>query len=281
MTTQKNEDPLIARAKVLKLHGLLAHWDEVVQGDWLEPLIRWEEEERARRGLERRLSSAHLGRFKLLADFDWSWPKQCDHKAIHDLMQLHFLRDATNVILVGPNGVGKSTIARNIAHQAVLRGHNVLFTSASQMLNELAAQDGDGALKRRLAHYARPHLLVIDEVGYLSYSNRHADLLFDIVSRRYEEKSTLVTTNRPFSEWSEVFPNASCVVSLVDRLIHHSEILTIEGESYRLKEAKEHQQQQRNSVKRQLGACASVLFRQRSGVCFFSFFLPADTCRVD
>ena len=112
------------------------------------------------------------------------------------------------------------------------------------MLNDLAAQDGDSALKRRLASYARPQLLVIDEVGYLSYSNRHADLLFEIVSRRYEEKSTLVTTNRPFAEWNEVFPNASCVVSLVDRLIHRSEILIIDGESYRLKEAKERQQRQ-------------------------------------
>ncbi|MCP4379286.1 MAG: ATP-binding protein, partial [bacterium] len=151
---------------------------------------------------------------------------------------------------VGPNGVGKSTIARNIAHQAVLQGHNVLFTGASQMLNELAAQDGDGALKRRLAQYARPHLLAIDEVGYLSYSNRHADLLFEIVSRRYEERSTLITTNRPFQEWSEVFPNAACVVSLVDRLVHHSEIITIEGESYRLKEAKEHRQRQAASRRR-------------------------------
>ncbi|WP_177417983.1 ATP-binding protein [endosymbiont of Lamellibrachia barhami] len=102
------------------------------------------------------------------------------------------------------------------------------------MLNDLAAQDGDSALNRRLASYARPQLLVIDEVGYLSYSNRHADLLFEIVSRRYEEKSTLVTTNRPFAEWNEVFPNASCGVSLVDRLIHRSEILIIDGESYRL-----------------------------------------------
>jgi DNA replication protein DnaC len=244
MTAQKNEALLMARANTLKLHGLLAHWDEVAQSDWIEPLIGWEEEERARRGLERRMSGAHLGRFKPLADFDWSWPKHCDHDAINDLMQLQFLKQATNVILVGPNGVGKSTIARNIAHQAVLHGHNVLFISASQMLNELAAQDSDSMLKRRLARYTRPHLLVIDEVGYLSYSNRHADLLFDIVSRRYEEKATLVTTNRPFSEWSEVFPSASCVVSLVDRLVHHSEIISIEGDSYRLKEAKEHQQQQ-------------------------------------
>ncbi len=245
MTTPKNEAPLMARAKVLKLHGMLAHWEEIAQTEWIEPLIGWEEQERARRGLERRMSSAHLGRFKPLADFDWSWPSQCDHDAVNDLMRLGFLRDAINVILVGPNGVGKSTIARNIAHQAVLAGHTVRFTSAAQMLNELAAQDGDNALRRRLALYARPRLLVIDEVGYLSYSNRHADLLFEIVSRRYEEKSTLITTNRPFAEWNEVFPNAACVVSLIDRLVHHAEIVQIEGESFRLKEAKEHAEQRR------------------------------------
>lgn len=246
----KSEEPLKVRAKALKLYGMLAHWDEIHEPDWIEPLIGWEEQERVRRGLERRMKSARLGRFKPLADFNWSWPEQCDRETVNDLMQLGFLNQATNVILVGPNGVGKSTIARNIAHQAVLQGHNVLFTSASQMLNELASQDGDNALKRRLAQYARPHLLVIDEVGYLSYSNRHADLLFEIVSRRYEERSTMITTNRPFQEWSEVFPNAACVVSLVDRLVHHSEIITIEGESYRLKEAKEYRQQQAASRKR-------------------------------
>ena len=130
-------------------------------------------------------------------------------------------------------------IARNIAHQAVLAGHTVLFTSAGHMLNELAGADGDNALRHRLSVYARPRLLVVDEVGYLSYSNRHAHLLFEIVSRRYEAKSTLITTNRPFAEWGEVFPNAACVVSLVDRLVHHAEIIAIQGESYRLKEAKE------------------------------------------
>ncbi|MDZ7753677.1 MAG: IS21-like element helper ATPase IstB [Gammaproteobacteria bacterium] len=232
------------RATALKLHGLLSHWEEHADDGWVESLIQWEEEERAHRSLERRMKGARLGRFKPLADFDWGWPGRCDRELVSELMRLDFLTEAVNIILVGPNGVGKSTLARNIAHQAVLAGHSVLFTSAGQMLNDLAAQDGDSALKRRLARYARPQLLAVDEVGYLAYSNRHADLLFEIVSRRYEEKSTLVTTNRPFAEWGEVFPNASCVVSLVDRLVHRSEILTIEGESYRLKEAKERQQQQ-------------------------------------
>jgi DNA replication protein DnaC len=233
-------DTLGARAKALKLYGLLAHaeqWGE--EKAWVERLLTWEETERQRRSLERRLKAARIGRFKPLVDFDWNWLAQCDRQAVHELMGLAFLAEPANAILLGPNGVGKSTIARNIAHQAVLHGHTVLFTTAGHMLNELAAQDGANALQRRLKHYARPTLLIVDELGYLSYSNRHADLLFEIVSRRYEEKSILVTTNKPFSEWGEVFPNASCVVSLVDRLVHKAEILQFDGESYRLKEARE------------------------------------------
>jgi DNA replication protein DnaC len=245
MTSTTTDDPLLARAKALKLSGLLAHWQEVAGADWLAPLIAWEEQERARRSLERRLGNAKLGRFRPLVDFDWDWPKRCDRAAIEELMELAFIQEAGNAILVGPNGVGKSTIARNIAHQAVLAGHTVLCTSAGHMLNELAGADGDNALRHRLSLYARPRLLLIDEIGYLSYSNRHADLLFEVVSRRYQEKSTLVTTNRPFAEWGEVFPNAACVVSLVDRLVHNAELIHIEGESYRLKEAKERSETRR------------------------------------
>jgi DNA replication protein DnaC len=115
------------------------------------------------------------------------------------------------------------------------------------MLTDLAAQDGDNALRRRLKYYAQPQLLAIDEIGYLSYGTRHADLLFEIVNRRYEQKPILVTTNRPFAEWNEVFPNAACVVSIIDRLVHHSEILVLEGQSYRMKEAKERARKKRHS----------------------------------
>jgi DNA replication protein DnaC len=245
-----NLDALHARAKALNLHGLLAHWAEAAAAKWVEALLDWEEQERGRRSLERRLRSAHIGRFKPVCDFDWTWPKRCDRSAFEALMMLDFLKDATNVILVGPNGVGKSTLAGNIAHQALVHGHTVLFTSAGQLLGDLAALDSDSALRRRLRHYARPDLLVVDEVGYLSYSNRHADLLFELVSRRYEHKSTLITTNRPFAEWRQVFPNAACVVSLVDRLVHNAEILAIEGESYRLKEAQERSEQRAQKRRR-------------------------------
>jgi DNA replication protein DnaC len=229
------------RLEALKLPGLLAHWPEVPETivQWLPTLADWEEQERGRRSLERRMRLARLGRFKALADFDWDWPGKIDQPAIRQLMRLDFIDEANNVILLGPNGVGKSTLAQNIAHQAVIGGYRVLFTTAAKMLNDLAGRDGDLALKRRLTYYAAPSLLVIDELGYLSYGTRHADLLFEVVNRRYETRATVVTTNKPFAEWSEVFPNASCVVSLVDRLVHHADILQIEGESYRMKEARE------------------------------------------
>jgi DNA replication protein DnaC len=238
-----NAADLRTQATSLRLHGLLAHWPELMAepeaarrvAQWLG----WEADERSRRSLERRVRDAHIGRFKPLADFDWSWPEQIDRAAVEDLMTLQFLADASNVVLVGPNGVGKTMCACNLGYQAILAGHTALFVTAGQLLGDLAALDSDSALRRRLRHYAAPDILLVDEVGYLSYSNRHADLLFELVSRRYQHKSTVITTNRAFAEWGEVFPNAACVVSLVDRLMHRAEVVRIEGDSYRQKEADE------------------------------------------
>jgi DNA replication protein DnaC len=238
-----NAAELRQQAAGLRLHGLLAHWSDLMAepeaahrvAQWLG----WEVAERGQRSLERRVRAAHLGHFKPLADFDWNWPAQIDRAALEELMTLQFLADATNVVLVGPNGVGKSMCACNLGYQAVLAGHTVLFVTAGQLLGDLAALDSDSTLRRRLRHYAAPDLLLIDEVGYLSYSNRHADLLFELVSRRYQHKSTVVTTNKAFADWGEVFPNAACVVSLVDRLMHRAEVVRIEGQSYRAKEAQE------------------------------------------
>jgi DNA replication protein DnaC len=245
------QDGLRRRAKALNLHGLIAHWSDVDETAWIQDLIQWEEEERARRSLERRLGDAHIGRFKPLCDFDWDWPVKCDRAAVEDLMSLDFIGETANAVLRGPNGIGKTMIAQNVAHQAVIQGHTAIFTSAGQCLfaairrasqqlfGELAAIDSATVLKYRLNRYARPALLVIDEVGYLSYSNRAADLFFELVSRRYQCRSTLITTNKPFAEWSEVFPNAACVVSLVDRLVHNAEVIDLDGEAYRNKEARE------------------------------------------
>lgn len=235
-------DLLFLRAKALKLHGLTENWQDIEDFGWVKQLIEWEEVYRSAKSLDNRLRASRIGPFKTLSSFDWTWPKQCDRGSIEQWMQLDFLKDATNPILCGPNGVGKSTIARNVAHQSIIKGFTALFTTAAQMLNELAALDSDSALRRRMQYYAKPSLLVIDEVGYLSYANRHADLLFDIISQRYEKKSTFITTNKAFTEWREIFPNATCVVSIIDRLVHHSDIVNIEGDSYRLKEAQEKKQ---------------------------------------
>jgi len=236
MTTPSLRDRLFA----LSLHGVLLHGDEVDDDKWLAWLVEVEEKERARRSLERRISNAKLGRFKPLSDFDWDWPTKIDRTLIDELFKLRFIEEKANVILVGPNGVGKTMVARNLAHQALLAGHTVAATTASAMLNKLAAEDSATGLQRRLARLCRPRLLFIDEVGYLSYGNQHADLLFEVVTRRYAAgKPIMVTTNKTFAQWNEVFPSAACVVTLVDRLVHRSEIVAIQGDSYRLKEAKE------------------------------------------
>ncbi|MGH8702085.1 MAG: ATP-binding protein [Burkholderiales bacterium] len=231
-----------ARAELRRLgcYGLAAHAQTLVNEPWLARVIDIESTERACRSLKRRLDNARLGAFKPIADFDWDWPEQCDRGAIEELFSLAFIEEAANVVFVGNKGLGKTLLIKNLAHHAILHGHSARFTLASDMLHDLAAQDSTLALGRRLRRYTGPRLLAIDEVGYLSYDTRYADLLFEVITRRYESRRpVLVTTNKVFSEWNQVFPNASCVGTLIDRLVHRAEILTLEGESYRLKEAEE------------------------------------------
>lgn len=247
---ETRHDEVRARLTKLGLFGLVARWDEIATKPWLDELLNIEEAERQQRSLARRLRHARIGAFKPIADFDWSWPRKIDRHGIEELFGLGFLDDAINAILVGPNGVGKSMILRNLAHHALVQGHTVRVTSASDMLADLAAQESSAALGRRLRRYVMPKLLCVDEVGYLSYSNRYADLLFEVVTRRYDaQKSIVLSTNKAFSEWSEVFPHAACTVTLVDRLVHRSEIVEVDGDSYRLKEAKERAAQRSASRK--------------------------------
>jgi len=231
----------LARAKKLGLWGLIANWDQVEAANWLDDLFSYEEKERQRRTLERRLKEARLGPFKPVADFDWAWPKKIERALVEDLFRLEFLSEAANVLFVGPNGVGKTFFAQNLAYQAILHGQTARMINASALLNDLAAQETGSALSRALRRYFEPELLVIDEVGYLGATSKHADLLFELVTRRYQVKSTIITTNKAFSEWNQVFPNAGCIVALIDRLVHKAEIVEIQGESYRLKEAKDRQ----------------------------------------
>lgn len=242
MTKRQPEDPtrdLRDRAHRLGLWGLLANWEAVGDAEWLEDVIRYEETERSRRSLERRIRNAKLRRFKPITDFDWAWPKVIDREHIEDLFTFDFVGEAANVVLVGPNGVGKTMIAKNLAHQAILSGHTVRFITASELLNDLAAQESSSSLLRRLRHYTYPQILVIDEVGYLATSSEHTDLLFEVITRRYQDKPIVMTANRAFKRWNEVFPHSTCVVTLVDRLIHKVEIINIDGESYRRKESLE------------------------------------------
>ena len=204
----------------------------------LEQLTQTEAAERAHRSLERRLRLSEIKKFKAMADFDWSWPTKIERDVIERALTLDFLPEARNLILAGANGLGKTMIAQNICHQAVLAGHSVLFRSAAALLEELHRQTPEGR-QRKLRTYANVGLLCVDEVGYLSFDDKSADLLYEVINRRYERKSVVLTTNRPFKEWNEVFPNAACIVTLLDRLLHHADVTAIEGESYRKRESEQ------------------------------------------
>jgi DNA replication protein DnaC len=235
-TTSLTLEAARARLRQLGLYGLLAQVETLMLEPWFARVIEIEEAERARRSLKRR-----LGAFKLIADFDWAWPTKCDRGLVEELFSLAFIEESANVVFIGTNGLGKTMLLKNLAYQAVLHGHTARFIRASDMLHDLAAQNSTTTLARRLHRYTTPTVLVIDEVGYLSYDARYADLLFEVVTRRYQSpnRPILLTTNKVFGEWNQVFPNATCVGTLVDRLVHRAEIVGLEGESYRLKEAKE------------------------------------------
>ena len=176
-TTSRSLESLKARLRRLNLYGLLAHAQEILDEPWLERVLQIEESERQQRSLKRRLANARLGSFKPMADFDYDWPKELYRSLLEELFTLSFLEQGANVLIVGTNGLGKTMIAKNLLQQAILRGYNGRFTAASDMLHDPAAQDSSTQLSRRLRRYATPHILCVDEVGYLAYDARYADLL--------------------------------------------------------------------------------------------------------
>lgn len=228
--TGETLDDLVARATKER-------WSPV---QLLEHVVDLDEKDRVRRSLERRFSDSHLGRFKPMLEYDWGWPTKIDRALVDRALCGDYLADARNIVLAAPQGLGKTMIAQNLAHQAILKGRSVLFLTVAQLLLDLGSQESSRSLDRRLKYYAKVSLLVLDEVGYLAFDNRNADLLFQVVSRRYEKKSLVLTTNLAFSDWPTIFPNATCATALIDRVIHHADVINIEGESYRLREAKEH-----------------------------------------
>ena len=227
MTTLKE------RAWTLGLHGLIERWDDVAQASWLEDIISGEEQARSARSFERRRRSAHLPPFKPLADFDWTWPRAISRTDVEALMGLDFIDEARNAVIVGGQGTGKTMIAANIAHQALVEGTTVRFERAGDLLEELADISVRSDLLKRLTMLARPRMLVLDEIGYASFGNRHADLLH--ASRRYQQRTTMITTSLGFAQWDRVFPSTSGIAGTVDRLVHNATVITIDGDSWRLK----------------------------------------------
>jgi DNA replication protein DnaC len=205
--------------------------------DYLAKLIDGESCRRDDRSTERRIAAARLPIPKTLEQFDWSWPANINQLQVRHLFRLDFLKDKGNIIFIGNVGLGKSHLATALAHTACMKGHSALFTTAISIINSLAASQASGGIKREMNKYLKPQLLVIDELGYLPIDKFGADCLFQIISARYERSSTIITSNRAFKNWAEIFNNDSVLASaLLDRLLHHAETVLIEGKSYRMKD---------------------------------------------
>lgn len=205
--------------------------------EFLAHLIEGESNLRMDRATERRIKAARFPVIKTLEQFDWSWPKKINRPQVQNLFRLPFIEKKQNVIFIGGVGLGKSHLAIAIAYQACLQGHRTLFTSAADIINTLTAAQKAHRLKSELAKYLRPALLVVDELGFIPIDKHGADLLFQVISQRYEQGAIVLTTNKVYKHWASIFNNDTVVTSaILDRLVHHAETVTIEGPSYRQKD---------------------------------------------
>jgi len=207
---------------------------------YLSELIKQEDTLRKDRTIQRRIRMARFPVVKTLDQFNWSWPKKINRAQIQNLFRLKFIEDKSNVVFIGGVGLGKTHLASALGYQACLKGHTVMFASAIDAINHLISAQRAERLKQELKKYQKPSLLILDELGYLPIDKNGADLLFQIISQRYERGSIVITTNRVFKDWPEIFNNDSTLTSaLLDRLLHHTEAVVIEGKSYRMKEVVE------------------------------------------
>ena len=205
--------------------------------NYLDRLLEGECQRREAGGIARRIKAARFPLRKDLTGFNWSWPKKINRVLIQNLFRMAFLEDHTNVVFIGGVGMGKTHLATALGHHACEKGHSVLFTTAVDIVNTLSAAQATQRLRKELRRYTRPALLVVDELGYLPIDKLGADLLFQVFSQRYEHGSTVITTNRTYKHWPDIFNNDATLTSAVlDRVLHHAETVLIEGASYRMKD---------------------------------------------
>jgi len=244
--TPSDQTRLDTQLQRLHLHHIRSHYqaaatkaaeEQCSYVDYLAQLIEGETTLRENRSIERRIRNARFPVLKTLEEFQWSWPKKINRPQIQNLFRLAFIATQTNVVLIGNVGLGKTHLSIALGHAACLNGHTVLFTTAVDIINTLAAAQSAGRLKRELHRYLKPAILIVDELGYLPIDKHGADLLFQIISQRYERAPMVITTNRAYKHWSQIFNNDSTLTSaILDRVLHHAETVIIEGTSFRMKD---------------------------------------------
>lgn len=204
---------------------------------FLEVLVREEALQRQQRGRERRVKLANFPVLKTVEEFDWHWPQSIDDMTVKHFFRLQFIKSHSNIIFLGGVGLGKSHLATALGFAACLADFSVLFTTAIEAVNNLIAAQKVGRLKQELKKYSKPQVLIIDELGYLPIDKTGADLIFQIISQRYERGALIITSNRAYKDWAEIFNNDSTLTSaMLDRLLHHAQTVLIKGKSYRMKD---------------------------------------------